>query len=189
MPGKLRKNSYKVCSRCGENKNLTRFTLKVKRGTFPASDPRGYRPECNDCRGVRNARVADPNWVAPEGKTLGRPRIHENAAQQKRCARRRARILCLRYAADKGCQKCGERDPRLLEFDHLDPSTKSFTIAQILSKGYAWSSEALRQEVRKCRILCSNCHRLHTIEQQGYYSHPEVKAELQELFKKYDIEE
>lgn len=41
-----------------------------------------------------------------------------------------------------------------MEFHHLDPSKKEFT----LSKRGARSLERLRAEVDKCVLLCSNCH-------------------------------
>lgn len=62
---------------------------------------------------------------------------------------RRARAI----AAPGGrCVRCNaEHD---LELDHIDPSTKLFTISQ------AWSVSAQRfeAEVAKCQLLCSTCH-------------------------------
>jgi hypothetical protein len=56
------------------------------------------------------------------------------------------------------CQRCGyQSDPRALVFHHIDPSTKSFTIAQRLSA----SLKTLRKEVQKCVLLCPNCHTEH----------------------------
>lgn len=53
------------------------------------------------------------------------------------------------------CQLCGyDRCMAALEFHHVDPSSKSFGVAR---RG-AHAIEALRIEVRKCLLLCSNCH-------------------------------
>jgi len=41
-----------------------------------------------------------------------------------------------------------------LEFDHIDPSTKSFNIAA----GYSKPKEDLLAEVAKCQLLCNKCH-------------------------------
>ena len=51
------------------------------------------------------------------------------------------------------CISCGSTD--LIEFDHIDPSTKKFSI---MSK---WNSpmEVLIPEIRKCQPLCHNCHK------------------------------
>ena len=41
-----------------------------------------------------------------------------------------------------------------LEFDHIDPTTKSFNIAA----GYTKPKEVLLAEVAKCQLLCNKCH-------------------------------
>ena len=41
-----------------------------------------------------------------------------------------------------------------LEFDHIDPTTKSFHIAS----AYSRSDESLDEEVKKCVIRCRPCH-------------------------------
>ena len=53
------------------------------------------------------------------------------------------------------CQRCGYNScPRILSFHHLDPSIKLFTISAKLSSNL----EVLREEARKCLLLCPNCH-------------------------------
>lgn len=41
-----------------------------------------------------------------------------------------------------------------LEFDHIDPAEKSFTIA----KASTWSDTRFWAELEKCQLLCKNCH-------------------------------
>jgi hypothetical protein len=50
------------------------------------------------------------------------------------------------------CVECG--CTQSLEFDHIDPSTKSFNIAA----GYTKPKEVLLKEVAKCQLLCNKCH-------------------------------
>jgi hypothetical protein len=50
------------------------------------------------------------------------------------------------------CTECGCTET--LEFDHIDPSTKSFNIAA----GYTKPKEVLLAEVAKCQLLCNKCH-------------------------------
>lgn len=50
------------------------------------------------------------------------------------------------------CIECGCMEA--LEFDHIDPSTKSFNIAA----GYTKPKEILLEEVAKCQLLCNKCH-------------------------------
>ncbi len=51
-----------------------------------------------------------------------------------------------------GCVRCGATEN--LEFDHIDPSAKVFTVCAGLSKAWA----ALVEEAAKCQLLCKPCH-------------------------------
>ena len=59
------------------------------------------------------------------------------------------------------CVRCGYCAHEVaLDFDHIDPSTKSFELS------YIWgnSHEFIAKEVAKCQLLCANCHRVKTFE-------------------------
>lgn len=75
--------------------------------------------------------------------------------------------MCLEY---KGhfCTNCNySRNQAALEFHHLDPNEKEFEISNfkktsILKTGM---TKELKEELDKCIVLCSNCHReLHSEE-------------------------
>ena len=53
------------------------------------------------------------------------------------------------------CAICGFDEPVSLEFHHLDRETKAFGFA---ARGITRSYESLREEAKKCILLCSNCH-------------------------------
>jgi hypothetical protein len=57
-------------------------------------------------------------------------------------------------------------DPDMLVFDHLRPEEKRGELRRMANQTY--SLETIKAEVAKCRILCPNHHRKHTIEQFGY---------------------
>ncbi len=61
------------------------------------------------------------------------------------------------------CVDCGERDPLVLEFDHLGDD-KSFNIAKGI-RDRSW--QALLDEIAKCEVVCANCHRRRTVERRG----------------------
>lgn len=71
------------------------------------------------------------------------------------------------YLNDKECTVCGYKDIRALEFDHIDPKTKSFSIARAVTDGYSW--EKILLEIQKCRIVCANCHKITTAKQYNWY--------------------
>lgn len=51
------------------------------------------------------------------------------------------------------CAVCGGADS--LEFDHIDPDTKQFSIAS----GSSFADERFWSEVDKCQLLCYPCHK------------------------------
>lgn len=67
------------------------------------------------------------------------------------------------------CVICGETDYRVLDIDHIDPSTKLLE----RKKSGNWINRFKDWESNKgnLRLLCANCHRIHTWEQMGYCSH------------------
>lgn len=67
------------------------------------------------------------------------------------------------------CVKCGRTDT--LEFDHINPSTKTMTIARASAR----SEDFFWTEVRKCQLLCSDCHLEKTTDESGV-GHGEGKS-------------
>jgi hypothetical protein len=47
-----------------------------------------------------------------------------------------------------------------MDFDHRDPSTKSFNL--MAGRAMLMSTQRLLAEVAKCDIVCANCHRVRT---------------------------
>lgn len=68
------------------------------------------------------------------------------------------------YKKERGCVDCGfsgKDFPYVLDFDHTNGSLdKKFTIG-------SWSRSVLSiktiaQEIKKCELVCANCHRIRT---------------------------
>jgi hypothetical protein len=61
----------------------------------------------------------------------------------------------------KGCSNCGyKKHPAALEFHHLQ--NKKHNISRIAHRGV--SQNILDEEIKKCVVICSNCHKeLHFI--------------------------
>jgi hypothetical protein len=60
---------------------------------------------------------------------------------------------------NKGCECCGYNlFPEALDFDHIDPMQKHCAVGTMCLH----SKEFIDKEIAKCRVLCSNCHRVKT---------------------------
>ena len=60
------------------------------------------------------------------------------------------------YKSTLTCSMCPESESVCLDFHHKDPNKKEFSIGhQVASKGKA----TLMKEIKKCVVLCANCHR------------------------------
>ena len=76
--------------------------------------------------------------------------------------RYRARMAFAHERLGGKCAKCGSTDD--LQLDHVDPSTKEFTIAK---KAAGVSEERFLRELAKCQLLCKTCHNLKSIAETG----------------------
>jgi hypothetical protein len=129
----------KVCYKCGKelNENNARKSILLKHGVKSGL--------CRECDKIR---------VKVYNKTLlGRK------ASQRRNQRRReqARIKVDAIKISKGCIDCPVGTvwhPAALQFDHIDPSQKEFTIANAVN--CSWST--VLKEIEKCVVRCANHH-------------------------------
>lgn len=90
------------------------------------------------------------------------------AAQKRQVQQKRKNLID--YLKNHPCIICGEADPVVLDFDHVDPSTKHKTVARMVGGGtYSWAR--VLEEIGKCQVLCANCHRRRTHEQFGFWGY------------------
>jgi len=95
------------------------------------------------------------DWRSPDRFYTAKKRNHDNKVRIKKIRRRWLNI----YKKATGCSLCGYNEhPAALQFDHLDPSLK----VQDVSNMVTLKLKRLMDEVRKCRVLCANCHMIHT---------------------------
>jgi hypothetical protein len=77
------------------------------------------------------------------------------------------------------CTDCRRRlPPWMLDFDHRDPSQKTFTISSLISRGVM--STQLQDELKKCDLVCAVCHAYRTRERAGL-----TTPEEQNFFQKW----
>lgn len=59
------------------------------------------------------------------------------------------------------CADCGFEStefPEAFDFHHQDPSVKVDKVSSFISRGVSW--DTLVTELKKCILLCANCHRI-----------------------------
>ena len=89
-----------------------------------------------------------------EKRTYADRREYLIEAVRKR--RRKVRKMAIDYLGGR-CSQCGyDRCMEALEFHHTDSSEKDFGIS---NRGYTRSWKRVQEEIRKCVLLCANCHR------------------------------
>ncbi len=78
--------------------------------------------------------------------------------QYKRVKERsfRNRIWIHQYKSEQSCKECGISHPAVLDFHHRDGEKKKFSISQCKDSGL----KRIKAEIKKCDVLCANCHRL-----------------------------
>ncbi|MFA5961286.1 MAG: hypothetical protein WC848_01215 [Parcubacteria group bacterium] len=70
--------------------------------------------------------------------------------------RKKLREMAIEYGGGK-CALCGyDRCSDALEFHHANSSEKEFGVSQA---GLTRSWERVKSEIKKCILVCANCHR------------------------------
>ena len=59
------------------------------------------------------------------------------------------------YKKTLSCYFCTEAEPCCLHFHHKDPKEKDLEIANAARR---WSWKHLLEEIKKCVVVCANCH-------------------------------
>lgn len=108
----------------------------------------------------KNTKEQRAAWRKYYREGGGKKRSREGSIKR----RERNREFLWKFLSEHPCEKCGEKDPVVLEFDHLNPKDKEANVANLISGGY--SLKTVQKEMGKCRILCANCHRRVTWDQQ-----------------------
>jgi hypothetical protein len=84
----------------------------------------------------------------------------------KRPIRRRNRLFVRDHLSSHPCVDCGESDPVVLDFDHIDCTAKKKAVSRMVSDCYSLGD--IRREISKCEVRCANCHRRRTAAQFGW---------------------
>jgi hypothetical protein len=133
------------CYRCNQAKPAGDFAWKRR-----ARDQRDSL--CRPCR----SEYGKEHYAANRERYIEQARVSKEALRLER-----TRYL-LNFFKTHPCVDCGESDPVVLEFDHLE--NKAFSIGAKLVQ-FAW--QTILDEIEKCEVVCANCHRRRTAQRRG----------------------
>ena len=138
-----------TCTQCGETKEAEAFGFRNK-----ATGRRQRR--CKVCVGGYGRK----HYAVHKAQYVAKSRRNSEARRRELAQQVR------RYLRVHPCVDCGQRDPLVLEFDHVDPATKRSTIYRLVHHACSW--KAVRSEIEKCEVRCANCHHRRTASQFGW---------------------
>ena len=103
-------------------------------------------------------------------------------SQRKRRNRGLLRCMVDEIKMSNFCQVCGIEDPEhpeIFDFDHQH--NKKACISNTIQQAWGWDNAFA--EIKKCTILCSNCHRIKTRkDRDNNVTHVIIESDQLELF-------
>ena len=146
----MEQKQTKTCPRCGQTLDVAEFNFKDR-----ATGRR--QVYCRQCSRKYIREHYERNTDYYVKKAMARNRVQRRALMDR----------ILGYLRAHPCVDCGETDPVVLDFDHVDRFTKSWEIAARNNDGLGWRT--IEAEIAKCVVRCANCHRRRTARQFGWY--------------------
>lgn len=129
---------------------------------------------------VTNPRFEPGSPEHEQYKEKQRKYYYDTADEQRSRARKRVQRKrernqqwIINRIAGESCSDCGQSDTRVLAFDHVGEELKFANISDLVSRGAPL--QKLIEEVKKCRLLCHNCHMLKTFEHMGGTYHSKLR--------------
>lgn len=126
----------KTCSTCRQEKTIDNFwKRKLKTGTII------YQAVCKECSTKRRVEYYIDN--------------KEKETDLRKNRSIKIKEWFLEFKKTLKCSRCAESRWYVLDFHHI--SDKEINIAEAINGRY--SIDRIKNEIAKCIVLCSNCHR------------------------------
>lgn len=112
---------------------------------------------CNDCKEIKPLTEFYSNGYTPAGTKKYKPKCKACEVVYRYITFTQKIIRILKESGRQyKCEECGyNKSTAALTFHHTDPGKKEFSLAQVPKTA---SEDFIRNEISKCRVLCSNCH-------------------------------
>ena len=106
---------------------------------------------------VDQKRIGDRAMTAAEARARWVANNPEKALEINRQARARMKKRIDDYKAKRGCEDCGNDDPRVLDLHHREKDDKVVAVNNLRTRA---GVQRVMEEAAKCEVLCANCHRI-----------------------------
>jgi hypothetical protein len=120
----------KTCPNCSKNKSINEFYKGAGK--------------CKPCQHAYNKIHNEKN----------KDKYRKYQRKSNKTCYDRGQTFINKHRALCGCKKCGEKRYWVIDYHHVDPSTKDNPIPYYKS----CTLETLKTELKKCIPLCRNCH-------------------------------
>lgn len=125
----------KKCTKCEQEKPIEQFSKN-------ASKASGLSSECKDCHRIIRKAYYENNKIKERNRIKQRKVELKDTYQQ--------------FKQTLKCILCSENHPATLQFHHLNPNEKEMEVSLAITNG--WSFTRIQEEIKKCVVLCANCH-------------------------------
>ncbi len=137
---------YKKCSSCETYLGATdfeNFGLKRETETPYGKKHITLQSKCREC----NKAYQKEHYSANKAEYI----------EKSKNWKEETRSWLKEYKSTLECSVCKENHPACLEFHHKNPDEKSCNVSNLISYG----KQRILEEIKKCVVLCSNCHKKH----------------------------
>ncbi len=138
----------KVCNKCKIEKDTTEFSIKKNNK---------LQSYCRACNTTYNKLHYQNNKFKYKTKTKEYNINYRKVLED----------FLWNYLTSHPCIDCGESNPIVLEFDHIK-GNKSFNISQSFSRKFSLTK--ISEEISKCEVRCSNCHKIKTAKDFNWWT-------------------
>lgn len=139
----------KTCPKCGLDKPLRSFGFSPTRKIY-----QGYCKVCAKSY-AKHDYIKKKDYYIKKGNDGGTQRKNQ------------IRKYIWEYLKTHFCVECGQQNPFTLDFDHRY-GEKEFNISAAISSHMSLSRVIV--EVKKCEVMCANCHRIKTAKDFSWWS-------------------
>lgn len=131
----------KKCATCKILLDESKFSLNPRKKD-------GLNSNCKEC----HSEYRKQHYLSNKEKYIKKAKINNQKSVD----------AFVEFMKDKKCVDCGNDNPIVLEFDHREDKLANVST---LVRG---SLKKLHEEIAKCDIVCSNCHKIRTAKQLNW---------------------